>query len=368
MKHAIFHVPNYIDKNRKSGSHIRPQRMLRAFVDNGYEVDMVMGYGAQRKAMIDLIEANLESGVVYDFCYSESSTMPTLLTEANHLPTYPCLDFGFFKTLKASGVPIGLFYRDIHWAFPFYNKLVSKGKQVVTRFFYRYDLKQYNKYVDLLYLPSVEMRKHVPIIDGIAYKALPPGVEERAIRQHIPHDGECLQLFYVGGLGDLYNVKSLIETVATMENVRLTICTRPEEWKQMKGEYEPLFGNHTQVVHLSGEDLEEAMVRADVAVLYLEPSSYWEFVVPVKLFSYLEANCPVIVTKELGVSNFIESRGVGWSIPYDNAKLRETLLWLQKNPSEIAQKRQRIDAIIQEETWKARAAQVAGELSRLRRD
>lgn len=136
----------------------------------------------------------------------------------------------------------------------------------------------------------------------------------------------------------------------------------------MKGEYEPLFGNHTQVVHLSGEDLEEAMVRADVAVLYLEPSSYWEFVVPVKLFSYLEANCPVIVTKELGVSNFIESRGVGWSIPYDNAKLRETLLWLQKNPSEIAQKRQRIDAIIQEETWKARAAQVAGELSRLRRD
>ena len=42
---CIFHVPNYINPNRKSGSQIRPMKMYYAFQELGYDVDVVMGYG-----------------------------------------------------------------------------------------------------------------------------------------------------------------------------------------------------------------------------------------------------------------------------------------------------------------------------------
>ena len=96
-KRMIFHVPNYIDLEAKSGSNIRPIKMINAFKEIGYDVDVVMGYASERKSKIKEIKNNIKNGVKYDFLYSESSTMPTLLTEKNHLPTHPFLDFSFFK-------------------------------------------------------------------------------------------------------------------------------------------------------------------------------------------------------------------------------------------------------------------------------
>ena len=96
-KNMIFHIPNYIDLSRKSGSNIRPYKMIKAFENNGYKVDIIKGYGKERKQSIHNVKMKIKKGVKYDFLYSESSTMPTLLTEKNHLPLYPFLDFSFFK-------------------------------------------------------------------------------------------------------------------------------------------------------------------------------------------------------------------------------------------------------------------------------
>ena len=101
MKRMIFHIPNKLDEKMQSGSQIRPVKMMQAFKNLGYQVDVVMGYCSDRKMKIDKIKKNIKAGVKYDFLYSESSTMPTALTEKHHMPLCLFLDFGFFEFCKS---------------------------------------------------------------------------------------------------------------------------------------------------------------------------------------------------------------------------------------------------------------------------
>ena len=105
-KRIIFHIPFKIDKKRLSGTNIRPVKLLNAFKELGYTVDFISGYGEERKKTIEQIKQNIKNGIKYEFLYSESSTMPTLLTEKNHFPRYPFLDFNFFKFCKNNGIKI----------------------------------------------------------------------------------------------------------------------------------------------------------------------------------------------------------------------------------------------------------------------
>ena len=154
MKKCIFHIPNHIEENAKSASGIRPWKMLQAFRNIGYEVDTVMGYANERHAAIKKIKENIKNGVKYEFLYSESSTMPTTMTEKHHLPIYPDLDFGFFRFCKKYEIPIGLFYRDFYWKFDMYKDKVTAWKRIPATIAYKYDLKQYKKYLDKFYLPT----------------------------------------------------------------------------------------------------------------------------------------------------------------------------------------------------------------------
>lgn len=99
-KRMIFHIPVKINRNWASASNIRPMKMIETFKKCGYDVAVIEGYGKDRKKQIKQIKNNILKGIKYDFLYSESSTMPTLLTEKNHLPIYPCLDFNFLKFCK----------------------------------------------------------------------------------------------------------------------------------------------------------------------------------------------------------------------------------------------------------------------------
>lgn len=63
-KNCIFHIPCFISADGKSGSQIRPQKMIEAFKKNGYHVDIVMGYGKERKKQIQYIKQNIEKGKI----------------------------------------------------------------------------------------------------------------------------------------------------------------------------------------------------------------------------------------------------------------------------------------------------------------
>ena len=56
---CIFHMPLPLDKNSKSASGIRPQKMLQAFKDIGYEVFEITGYGKERKRSIQVVKKQI---------------------------------------------------------------------------------------------------------------------------------------------------------------------------------------------------------------------------------------------------------------------------------------------------------------------
>ena len=59
-KRCIFHIPNHLDPNRASASQIRPRKMIKAFEEIGYKVDVIQGYGKERKKQVDEIKKNIK--------------------------------------------------------------------------------------------------------------------------------------------------------------------------------------------------------------------------------------------------------------------------------------------------------------------
>ncbi|WP_100065917.1 glycosyltransferase [Miniphocaeibacter massiliensis] len=364
MKKMIYHIPYFVDKNRQSGSHIRPFKMLNAFKNIGYEVDVVMGYGESRKKSITEIKKNIENGVKYDFCYSESSTMPTLLTEENHLPKYPFLDFGFFKFLKQHNIKIGLFYRDCYWLFEEGTKSVSDFKKKVSNFFYRYDLKKYPEFLDVFYLPTLLMKDYIPMNFNGKYEALPPGIDSSLQEETLSVNQEnTLKLFYVGGIGPMYKMDTLLKVVSETENIKLVLCCRESEWNAEKPRLSKYLNDNIEIIHKSGVEYKEDIETSDIASVFFEQSEYRKFAMSVKLFEYLAYNKPVLSVTNTAVGQFVEEYNIGWNVSYDENELKNLLIKLRDNKKEIENKANNIADALQENTWEARARKVSKDLT-----
>lgn len=361
-KRCIFHIPNHIDAGSKSGSSIRPKMMIKAFEENGYIVDCIMGYGKERKAQIAKIKKNILDGVNYDFMYAENSTMPTLLTEKNHFPKYPFLDFGFFKFCKKHGIKIGLFYRDVYWKFPVYKEEVSKIKQFFSIPMYEYDLKEYKKYVDVLYLPSLKMEKYVNV--PIKTKALPPGCSIVTDKTKVnTEESDNLRLFYVGGVGELYDLTKLLQVVKELKKVKFTICCREQEWEERKEYYKPNMSDNVEIIHKSGKELEYYYDNADVCMLFFESEGYRSFAMPIKLFEYLGHFKPIIATENTATGEFVEKEQIGWCIAHDVGRLKALLEGLLQNRDELNKVQNNMWEIAPNNCWKIRARTVIDDLT-----
>ncbi len=369
QKRCIFHIPNFIDSTIVSGSSLRPRKMLEAFQKTGYHVDYVMGYGKEREIQIKQIKKNIQQGIKYEFLYSESSTMPTLLTEKNHLPIYPFLDFGFFKFCKKNGIKIGLFYRDIYWKFPVYKEEVSLGKRICSVPMYKYDLMEYQKYVDKLYLPSELMKKYVGI--DVLYGELPPGCETDFGYQKKKNEiwktreeNKRLRLFYVGGIKQLYDLTKLLKAIKALDFVELTICCRENEWKECYERYKPYLTERVSVIHKSGSALNEYYMNADICMLFFASEGYRRFAMPIKLFEYIGKLTPIIAVMGSAAGTFVDKTNSGWVIPHDEEALKELLKSIYQEPELLNEKQEQIFKIAADNTWEKRAKQVILDLNK----
>ncbi|WP_425538422.1 glycosyltransferase [Microaceticoccus formicicus] len=358
MARMIFHVPNKIMPEMKSASHIRPFKMLEAFREIGYEVDFVMGDAKTRAGQIDEIKKKINDGLSYDFMYSESSTMPTLLTESHHLPTYPTLDFGFFKYLKAKGKKIGLFYRDMHWKFPLYRNSVKGLKYLLAIKMYEYDLRQYSKYLDVLYLPHMAMNEYLPEDLRKISRPLPPGFEKTTTTHKNLSE---IKLIYVGGIGGIYELSELIKAVNEIKEIKLTICCRKGEWDRQKDKY-PKLNDNIKVVHLSGDDLQVELDKSNLGVLTLKPNIYLSFAVPYKLFEYMGNNLPILVSNDTASADFVSENDIGFCVDYSYESISDKLEEIKSNPDLLMEKIRRIEEVKINHTWIARAKKVEEEL------
>jgi glycosyltransferase involved in cell wall biosynthesis len=356
----IFHIPLKIDRNDPSASQIRPQKLMAAFAGLGWDIDVVEGRARDRKRQIAEIKRKIRQGVHYNFVYSESSTMPTLLTEPHHMPTYPCLDFGFLAYCKRNGIPVGLFYRDIHWQY------ANKGegfKQWVARFFYRYDLWQYGRLLDVLFLPTLPMLEHVPHKFGCKVVELPSGMDASAERRVVREDHDGLELLYVGGVGGNYNLKPLMQAVGMMQGARLTFCCRTYDWEAVREDYAPCMSPNVSVVHLGGDALDAAYDRADLFVMPMS-TEYVRFAAPYKLFEAIGYGLPIVAAKGTWSGDFVERNRIGCGCLNDAAALRATLQGFVNHRERLEEFRRNMPMVAEKNTWSARCRQIASALLR----
>ncbi len=370
-KKIIFHIPNYIDEKKTSGSQIRPMKMLNAFINVGYEVDTVMGYGQERKKSIKLIKYKIKQGVKYDFAYSESSTMPTLLTEKHHFPTKPFLDFGFFQFLKNHQIGIGLFYRDIHWRFKQYEK-VSFHKRAISILFYHYDICQYNHLLNILFLPSSNMAKSIPNLElqqkiyslppGCQIKSSPDSNDKKQLTRKFIN--RKFKLLYVGGiLPPLYDLRPMIQMIKNTHSASLTLVCRQQEWLQFKNDYKINELNNIDIIHACGHELDPIYAAADIFVIVWRYNPYLDFAMPVKLFEALGYGLPIITSAGSAVARFVKENDVGWIVS-NSDELSQLISYLQNNLDELMARKKRVKQIRHKHTWSARAETVAKVLTK----
>jgi len=363
-KRMIFHIPFQPDPNRASASQIRPFKMMTAFSNLGYQVEVVMGYAKERKNQIKTIKQNIKNGVKYDFLYSESSTMPTMLTESHHLPSSPCVDFDFFRYCKRSRISIGLFYRDIHWKFEHYKANISSFKRSFANVFYRLDLRYYKRLIDVLYLPSTEMKKFIPELSVVKTIALPPGLDLVKIDSR-PSDG-TLKILYVGGLSDLYDLRLFLKAIVELNNLKVyfTICCREDDYQKVQSGYlEFLNFKNIKIVHNKGKQLVQLYRDHDVCCLFTRPTEYWDFAMPVKLFEYLAFHKPIVAVKGTAVGYFVQSNKMGWALNYNLDEIKDWICNLAHD--HLNQQRVSFEQKVLQHTWEERAKLVVQSLSKL---
>jgi glycosyltransferase involved in cell wall biosynthesis len=357
-KNMIFHMPIKIDTDWHSGSQIRPQKMIEAFENIGYRVSLIVGNVKERKRQIVKIKKDISKGVKYDFVYSESSTEPTALTESHHFPVAPFFDFNFLKFCKNNNIKVSLFYRDIYWKLDSYRVTTSYLKGKIAKAFYKYDLIKYKECVDILYVPSMEMYKFMKYEFNNKVSVLPPGA---TLTNNTEKDAvhEKLNLIYVGGLGDNYDLKLFLSVISSLNEVQFNLCIREREWSNCK--YSQSLKN-TTVYHKQGEGLVDLYNKSDIAIYFIRPNQFGLFAMGLKLFEYISHLKPIIAVKGSAVGNFVERYDIGWVIEYREGDLKSLITSLQRNSREIDNKIKNIKKIISSNTWNARALQVQKEL------
>ncbi|EEX95060.1 hypothetical protein VIOR3934_06449 [Vibrio orientalis CIP 102891 = ATCC 33934] len=358
-KKIIFHHPLPLNFDAPSGSGIRPVKMYKAFVSLGYDVDLVVGYSKERQESIKIVKAKVEAGEKYQFCYSEASTMPLALTDKDHIPRRPLMDARFFHYLKKKRIRVGVFYRDIYWRFEETVPSSPKNaiKKLLANLFYRVELFIYNLFIDKLFVPSLAMAKYLPLIQEEKFHELNPGSTPKANGANIP--GSRLELLYVGGTVGFYNINLLVEVISKHFNdtINLTICTRPADASVLLQKVGSLPHN-VKVVSRSGEELETLYQKADCACLYMQPTEYRAFAVPIKLFEYVSFGKPVIASANTWVGDFVREQKLGWTIEYKETELHCFLDELVAQKSSIPELSERIGKKASQYTWYKRCREV----------
>lgn len=369
MRRCIYHYPNPVDEKSGVGSALRPHQMLKALREIGYQVDAVTGYSTERKEKIRQVSENIKNGVEYDFVYSENVNDPTLMSDRDHFPRHPFMDFQFFKLCRSHGIPVGLFYRDVYWKFPVFQSTVSWVKRMILIPMFAYDLKQYRRRLDLMYLPTMRMQQYA--IPGFPSRELPPGGVLRPEsyerkRSRTPSEGS-LRIFYVGSLSSLYDNRLLFQAVQETPDVYLTVCTHQKQWESVRPDYEKFLCDRIEVVHKSGDALREYYENADVAAYCLNHDEYLDMAMPIKVFEAISYGTPLLATSIYSIAQMIRRENIGWVAGTSVEGIREMLEYLKANPEEIREKTENTILAAQRNTWQCRARQVAGELTALKK-
>lgn len=381
VAHIIFHYPLPLPTSLSSGSKVRPIKMLQAFRAMGYTVHVISGGSEERTRSFQHIQELAASGTDFAFLYCELPGPPLLWLNRQERNRF--IDFRVLVWCRKNKIPIGLFYRDVHWRFnSIFKTAVAQPKRSIVRSLFRVEWVAIQRLVQHLFLPSREMARYLPTTwPEDQFYALPPGTENpdpdnishRGASENISSGGATvneieqrkLNLFYVGGITPpLYDLLPFIQAVQQLHFVNLTICCREAEWNQSKDYYKCIHKSHqVQIVHVEGESLNQYYQLADIFSMVLAAHPYLTFAMPVKIFESLGHTVPLLVSSETTVvARFVEAEQIGW-VTTTQEEICEQLEFLHRNRHIIEEKRSHIEIVRKKHTWQSRAKKVAHVLS-----
>lgn len=346
-KSIIFYYPTTIVNDSNIGSGIRPYKMLNAFYEMGYEVDLVAGDQLSRYKKMKEVIQKVKNGKKYLFCYGENKNSPIVLYR-NNLFLRPFYDFKFLSFLKENSVPIGLFYRDIHWNF---NMKLDDNKirRLVRKYLYKYNLYKIKNVIDFMFVPHHDMMKYIPIANKTFNIAeLPPGCDNYKLTGK--DFGKKLNLIYVGGIKPpIYNLGKLFGwTENSLDIMNLVVCCRQADWKIQKNIYK--YNTDIDVVHLNHLELKEKYIESDVFILTWEVNDYLNFAMPIKLFEAISYELPIITTPGTAVSNYVLDNDIGWIVNSKN-EFEELLSTINHDRNLISEKNNNVRKLKQKNLW-----------------
>ena len=230
----IYHYPLDLGP-QTSGSRVQMAQLLQGFREIGYEVAPMIGLADARAATWREIQAGAARVRRFDFAYMRSPIVPTLRARRNAIR--PWADPVFFAWCRRQGIPIGLFYADVHYRLDHFRANVPWPNRTLMQALFRLDWLIYRRFVDHLFLPSLRLAALLPTTwPAERMSALWPGCPTPAIQRAARSAGD-LKLFYVGGIvPPLYDLKPMVEAISQLPGVSLTLCCRADEWAK-KGSY-----------------------------------------------------------------------------------------------------------------------------------
>lgn len=298
----------YIDfDSEASGSGMRPQRMYRAFLEEGHQVKLLacrqgtLKNRAPRQKAVAEISRWLEENRP-DICYIES-------------PVYPILwkfDRDLIRKIHRMGVPMGYFYRDFYRKFPkqFPHRagLANAVRDTALDALQRITDKTLEN-MDIVYFPTQESFQLFGYKD---MRALPPGGDDFLERSD-PEERRCI---YVGGVLNQYAGEMMLRAFAMLnageDRYPLTLVCREKEWARISDELKG--ADWLDVHHASGEELIPLLSKASAGLLIGKKDeiySYFDYTYSIKLFEYLGYGLPVVYVHNAPTDRFVTENGMG---------------------------------------------------------
>ncbi len=344
----------YIDPNQvKSGSSVRPVKMLQAFQEIGCQVRWVTGKNNQLRTRIQAVRATLRwlSSHQPDCCYIEPPSGPL----------FCILDHWLLLRLRQKKVPMAIFIRDAFWKVP-ETWGVTGLKGLILHLMSHFDWFVFNRTMSRLYFPSKSMARlfSARCQTGI----LPPAGELKKMpAEAISH--EPLSLIYAGAIAERYGTDILLEAFSRLagsgHDLKLHLVCRQKEWDDYQSPYKAIPG--MQVHHISGDELEKLYQSCDIALIPIRKSRYMDFAVPVKLYEYLSYYLPMVVTDCFETATFVEENRLGLVTGSDAAAFASGIARLAADHSlRAAMKNNARNVLADGNLWADRARQVIKEI------
>lgn len=354
----VFHAPYPLEASPSSASRQRPNKMLEAFSAIGFRVLRLSGFPFQRRVGFDDLRRRAARGQRIEFVYSENSTQPNALATSIRRGFAPLLEARIFGFCRSRGIPVGQFYRDVYWRFPEKQASVPLLRRIAMQVGYRVDRAVLMRLGAHIFLPSMPMAAIVPF-PVARCTALPPGAEVR--QSSTPRDG--LELLYVGGVGPGHEVDEALRALRDVPGVSLTMVVPQPAWEAHRERYRPLLTERVEVLHASADQLAELYDRAAVCLLLVRPNQYRRFAVPMKLYEYIGSGKPTLASRGTLAGDLVEEMGAGFTVTDSAADIRQLLCHLVDHPELVEQAAARVLDIRSQETWAARARDVAAVLT-----